>query len=144
MTTSIATPTTTLTARRALRTGGIVLAISVLANVTAWGIARMAGVSLLVTEPGATSPTAIGLPAVVAATVIPLIFGTLALTIASRWGHTAWSALAWLGLALGVVTVFMPFTVDTDSATAAVLAAMHVVLGVVWFTTIRREVTEAA
>lgn len=104
---------------------------------------RLLGADLTVTQPGAASSSVVGPGMVAVMVVAPVALGTLALLVAQRWGTRGWNALAWLGLAIGVASVSMPLTVEAGAGTKATLALMHVVVGVVWFTTLRRTVARA-
>lgn len=97
-----------------------------------------------VVQPGATEAIEFGAVIVALGTVIPLALGTAALALATRWGSRGWVAVAWLGLAVGLLTTVSPFTVVASTSTSVTLAAMHVVAGVVWFALVRRSSSRPA
>ena len=144
MSTTATFRTTAPTALGALRVGGIVLAVSVIANLLVLAIGRLAGAEMDVVRAGTTEPVEVGAFMVLFMTVLPLALGTLALAIVSRWGERGWQVLAWFGLGLGVLTVFMPFTVQASTGTALTLAAMHLVVGAVWFGAIRQTLGQSS
>ncbi|HET7277166.1 MAG TPA: DUF6069 family protein [Dermatophilaceae bacterium] len=48
--------------------------------------------------------------------------------------------VAWAGLVIAVVSIVMPLTVTASTATHLTLAPMHLVVGAVWFASLRRGV----
>ncbi len=139
---SITNPATSasLTAGRAVRTGGLVLAASIVVNLVALAVARLAGAEMEVLQPGADEATEVGAVPVLISTVAPLLVGTAVLALASHWGRTGWSTLAWVGLALGVLSAVAPLAADATAGTRVTLVIFHLVLGVAWFTALRRDV----
>lgn len=54
-------------------------------------------------------------------------------------GHArAWTALAWTGLALGIVTIAIPLIAQADTLARLTLAAMQVITGAAWWYAVRR------
>lgn len=123
----------------AARVGAVVLAASAVANLLALVVGQLAGADMRVTNP-AGQTTEVGVVTVLLMTAGPLLLGTAALAVATRWGSRGWTALAWTGLALGLVTVAMPLSVEASADTRLTLASMHVVVGAVWFGFVRRAV----
>lgn len=129
----------TQTVRGALNIGiRAVIGAGVL-NLLVLVVGRLAGANMSVVRTGATDAMEIGAGIVVLMTVLPLALGTAALALATRWGSRGWATVGWLGLAVGLLTTVMPFTVDASTSTAVTLAVMHVVAGVVWFVLVRRS-----
>ena len=130
------------TARTAGIIGALAIAAALVGNGLALLVGTLAGADMEVLQPGASEPVEVGIAMVATMTVGPLLLGTIALLVAARWGARAWpkvwQALAWLGLAIGILTVFMPFTVEAGTDTRLTLASMHVTTGVVWFVALRR------
>lgn len=122
-----------------LRIGATVALASTILNLLILTVARAADTELLVRQPGAAEAMQISAGAVVTMTLAAVILGTLALLVARRWGARGWRVLARAGLAIGLITVVMPLSVDADSATRLTLASMHIVVGVVWFLIVRRQ-----
>lgn len=89
----------------------------------------MTDVNLEVTQPNSDSSQLVGLTEVVGTTIGPLILGTLLLVAVVRWRPGAWRTVAWLGLALGVLTVPMPLSAEAEWAAKVTLASMHVITG---------------
>lgn len=122
-----------------LRIGTVVALASAILNLVIFAIARAADTNLLVRQPGAAEAIQISAGAVVTVTLAPVILGTLALFVARRWGARGWRVLARAGLAIGLITVAMPLSMEADNATRLTLASMHIVVGVVWFLIVGRQ-----
>ena len=93
---------------------------------------------MLVAQSSDAATTQVGVGLVVLMSVTPALLGGLALQFAARRGVRAWRAVGWLGLALGLLTVPMPLTVQASVGTTVTLSSMHVIAGLVWFAAIRR------
>ncbi|SDI09105.1 hypothetical protein SAMN05192558_101670 [Actinokineospora alba] len=132
------------TVRGALNIGGLATIAAGLGNLLALVIGRLAGADMSVLQPGATEAIEIGVVIVALGTVVPFALGTATLALTTRWGRRGWTAVAWLGLAVGLLTTVSPFTVEASTSTSATLAAMHVVSGVVWFVLVRRSSSQPA
>ncbi|ANS79707.1 hypothetical protein SGUI_2311 [Serinicoccus hydrothermalis] len=116
-----------------------VAGVSLVLNLLVWGLARLVGADFDVTRPGA-GPMTVGPVMVAVMTVIPVALGGALTWFLGRTRPRAVTALAWVGLAIGLLTVPMPFTVEASATTQTALAAMHVVTGVVWWILLRRAV----
>ncbi|MBR7742520.1 hypothetical protein KC207_04360 [Phycicoccus sp. BSK3Z-2] len=112
--------------------------VALVANIVLQTIARIAGVETVVVPPGAAAVT-VAPVSVVTMTVVPLVVGGAVLLVASRISAAAVTALPWIGVVLGVGTALMPLSMGGDLAGRLVLAAMHVVVGVAWFVSVRRS-----
>ncbi|GEA86558.1 DUF6069 family protein [Cellulomonas cellasea] len=125
------------------RTGLVAAGIAGLANLVVLAVAGALGADLLVrqTPDAAANEVTFGMVAVMS--VAPIVLATVVLLVLRRWGAWAWRALAAVGLALGLLTVPMPFAVDATTGTQVALATMHVVAGVVWFVLVRRAASDA-
>lgn len=128
-------PTTT----DAVRAGVITLVVAAVANLLVLVAGRAAGADMSVAPGGTTDRQEIGYASVLITTVLPLVIGSVALAIATRWGSRGWMTLAWLGLVLGIVTVAMPLGATASTATTFTLVTMHLVVGVVWFVAVLRS-----
>ena len=75
-------------------------------------------------------------------TLVVLIGGSTALgPISRRWSNVRnWAPTA--GLAVGAVTMVMPFFAADDAKTGATLAAMHLITGLAWFGALRPSKAE--
>jgi hypothetical protein len=98
-------------------------------NLVVFLIARAAGASLVLRQPGA-SDHKITAGGVIFSSVVPMVGGIVLATLA---------ALLWAGLlrvaqvvggGLGLLTVAGPLTSDTDGVTQISLAAMHIIVAV--------------
>lgn len=109
------------------------LMTSIALSLVALGIASAAGATMLVTTPGSPEPMQINAGQVVVSLAMPmLIVGALLWWLGrSRPALVRW--IAWIGLAIGVLTAPMPFSATSDLPTALALAAMHAVAGIAWF-----------
>lgn len=107
-------------------------------NIVVWSVAALAGVDFEVTW-GSTAPIRIGLVAVTLATILPIVIGGVILALTAPRSARAPTILAWLGLAIGVLTAAMPLAVQADPGTKIALATMHLVTGIVWWLTLRQQ-----
>jgi hypothetical protein len=128
-------------------TAGVVGSLSVagafIGNLAALALGRIAGADMVARPPGAPEDMQIGVLTVAAMTIGALAVGTIGLAVAARWGIPAWRTLAWAGLAVGIVSVVMPFGATAGVSTKLTLASMHVITGVVWLVVVRRGLTRA-
>lgn len=123
--------------RSAATTAGTAAALGVVANLVVYGIARAAGTDFAVVRPDGVGFT-VGPASVLLMSVVPLLLGGVALAVVARWGQRGWHWLAWIGLAIGLLTVVMPISTEASSGTTLALALMHVLTGVAWFVIVRR------
>ncbi len=123
-------------AASAVRPGLVALVTAVVVNIVITLIGRGTGDRLEVTQAGATQE--VGIPVVMATTIGPLVVATVALALASRWGPRGWNAVAWTGLAIGILTTVLPLLADASTTTRLTLAVMHVAVGLSWFLAVRR------
>ncbi len=129
-------------AAAAVRPGLVALVTATVVNIVITLIGRGTGADLEVTQAGATQE--IGIPIVMAMTVGPLVVATAGLALAGRWGPRGWNALAWAGLAIGVVSTVLPLTAQASTTTRLTLAVMHVAVGLAWFLAVRRALPTVA
>lgn len=120
--------------RTALTAGVAIVAI----NLVLLGLGHLLGADMRVAQSAGSPATQVGLGEVLAMSLAPTALGGLALWLATRRGLGAWRGVGWSGLALGLLTVPMPYSVTATAGTAATLAGMHVAAGLVWFTVVRR------
>ncbi|MFS0699098.1 DUF6069 family protein [Cellulomonas sp. 179-A 4D5 NHS] len=126
------------------RTGLTVAGIALVANLLVLVAARALGADFLVQQTPDAAATEVTFVMVAVMTVVPVLVATALLLVLRRRGARAWRTLAVVGLALGLLTVVMPFTVDATTGTQVGLALMHVVVGVVWFVLVRRAAAVAS
>ncbi len=107
-------------------------------NLVVLAVGHLLGADMLVAQSADAATTQIGVGSVLLMSLAPALLGGLALQLAARRDVRTWRAVGWLGLALGLLTVSMPFAVLASTATSVTLASMHVVAGLVWFAAIRR------
>lgn len=122
----------------ALRAGGLTGLFALVANLLVLGLGVTAGAGMSVVRTGTTEPVEVGVAVVAIMTIVPLLLGTAALAGSTRWGARGWVAVAWTGLAIGILTLVMPFGVEASTGTQLTLAAMHLITGLTWFTVLRR------
>lgn len=120
------------------RTALAAAAVIAAANLVVLGIGHLSGADMQVAQTAAAAPNQVGLGSVLLMSVAPAILGGLALQLAARRGVRAWRTVGWLGLALGLLTIPMPFTVQASAGTSVTLAGMHLVAGLVWLIAVRR------
>ena len=125
---SVSPSRTTLTAAAAIAASNLVVL----------GIGVLLGADMRVAQSAGAAVTEVGIGPVLLMSLVPTLLGGLVLWLAARRSIRAWHAVGWLGLALGLLTLPMPFTVVASAGTTVTLATMHVVAGVVWFTAVRR------
>lgn len=113
-------------------------------NLAVLGIGLLLGADMQVARSTAPAVTEIGVGLVLLMSLVPALLGGLLLWLAARRSMRAWHAVGWLGLALGLLTLPMPFSVAGSAGTTVTLATMHVVAGVVWFTVTRRTAAAAS
>lgn len=107
-------------------------------NLGVLGVGHLAGADMRVAQTVGSTATQVGVGSVLLMSAVPAILGGLTLWLAARRGVRAWRAVGWLGLALGVLTIPMPFTVQASTGTSLTLASMHVLAGLVWLTAVHR------
>jgi hypothetical protein len=126
------------------RTGLTVACLALVANLLVLVASRALGADFVVQQTPDAAAAEVTFVMVAVMTVAPVLLGTVLLLVLRRWGARAWRALAAVGLALGLLTVVMPFTVEATTGTQVGLALMHVVVGVVWFVLVRRAAAAAS
>ena len=131
-------PTTSTATNTALRVGAGVALVATVANSAVWAVARLAGAELEVTANGSTQD--IGLPTVLATTLAPLALATVGLWVTRR-KPSAWRVLAWVGLAIGVLTTVMPIAAEATAGTTTALVTMHLITGTAWFAGVFRALS---
>lgn len=142
MTTSVRTSTSAATHSTAalLRPLTTIGLGALILNLIPWGMGRIVGVDFVVAPPGdgtmVVGPISIGVM-----TLLPVAVGGVLTALAARRRPRVVSALAWIGLAIGIITLPMPYAVQASSGTHLVLASMHLITGLVWWATLRRVVS---
>lgn len=126
--------------RTTLVAGSVIAA----ANLVILAIGHLAGVDLQVAQAAGSPATEVGPGSVVVMSVVPAALGGLLLRLATSRGVRTWRTVGWLGLALGLLTVPMPFLVRASTATSLTLACMHVAAGVIWLVLVVRAVPHSA
>ncbi len=109
---------------------------SLVANLAIWGVATLAGTTFEVAMPQATTTQAVSPLSVAALSVLSPLVGGLVLTITGDRADVWWPRFAWLGLLVSIVT--MPIFMETDVGTRVALSLMHLVVGLLWWMTVRR------
>jgi hypothetical protein len=109
----------------------VIVVTTALVNLIVLLIGSSAGATMIVDTPAATE---IGLPVVLAASIVPLtLAGVATWLVATRLPAFRVSAFrSWAARIVGVVALLSaiaPFAMATDVATGATLAAMHLIVG---------------
>lgn len=121
----------------------ISVGVAVALNLVVLAVLAATGADLSVTVPGGPGTLTIDAVAVIAATAGPLLIAGLIATAVVRRVPSLRRWAAWAGLALALVSVVAPLTLEADAATRAGLAVMHVVAGVAWFVAMTAPVRAA-
>ncbi len=143
MSIGITTHPQTATARQGAGVSSLVAAtiqaaiFALLANLLVHALAGVAGIESILIPPGA-APVTITAISIATMTVIPVAIGGLLLILSSRMAPRAARSLPWAGLFVGIGTAIMPISMGGELGGRLVLAAMHVITGVVWFIVVRR------
>lgn len=122
---------------RAARTAGVAAVTAVVVNLVIFGIGTALDVDFVVIPPGDERVT-VALPVVAVMTLVPLLVGGVLLAVAGR-RVGVWNVLAWIGLAVGLLSAVGPLDSAVQTSTGVTLALMHVVTGLAWFLAVRRE-----
>lgn len=130
--------TTTNTTRTGAtaRSVGLAAGIALVGNLLLLGIAAIADVDLTVRSGGTVME--IGVLAVAASTLLALVIGGLVTVLAARRSPRAPGLLAWVGLAVAVVSLAAPLNADATVGTRVALSAMHLLAGFAWWASLRR------
>ena len=105
-------------------------AVAAGANVVVYGLARLAGVSFLMTMMPGTEPIVLPVGMVVTMSVLGAALGAIAFAALSRFGARGVSAFRALGIVFLLLSFGGPLSLEaTDAATKAALMLMHVVAG---------------
>ena len=138
MTTTVRDPITPLPARRT-RTRVLGVAGATLAALAVWIIAvPIAGIDLLV-RPGSGSPQIVGAGTVLAASLIASFLGWVLLSVLEH--HTAGARRVWTAVAVAVLLLSLggPLSAGTTILVKVTLSLMHVAVGAVLITALRRS-----
>lgn len=111
----------------------IAAAAAVAVNVVLLLIGRAAGASLV------AGAQPVGPVQVIIATLMGFALGTGLLWLVARRRPERARPLAWIGLAVAVVSVIAPLTMAADLATGMTLAGMHLTTGIAWFVAVSRR-----
>jgi hypothetical protein len=120
-----------------LRRLGVGIVIAIVLNLVVYAIGASAGATWIAND------QSVSWFLVIIATAAAMVIGGVITALLARWRRGAIRAMAWIGLAIGVVTVPAPILGAGDTATGIGLASMHVLTAVVWFFAIRPSVVDA-
>lgn len=101
-------------------------------NLAIFAIATSAGVSF---DMASSQPT--NAYVVAAASLLPIVIGAAVVTLVARRRPGFRRFASWAGLAFAIVTCAGSFGASGDVPTALALSAMHVVVGLTWFLTVK-------
>ncbi|MWB99432.1 DUF6069 family protein [Agromyces seonyuensis] len=113
----------------------ISVATAVILNVAVFLIASAGGASMIIEQP---SESTLNVGIVIAATLVPLALAGLVTWFLARRRPVLRTVLAWVGLAVALVSFASPLFVSADLATGLALGAMHVIAGLAWFVGVRK------
>jgi hypothetical protein len=136
-TTRLAPPTHTTTAEVSPERIGLAALAALAANLAVYAVASAADATWL--ADGLT----VSWYLVAFATAVSMLLGAVVTRLLARKWAAAPRWLAWIGLAVGLVTVPSPFLSSSNAATALALAAMHAITGVAWFVAVLPRRTSA-
>ena len=112
------------------RAGLAAAAVAAGANVLVYGLARLLGVSFLITMMPGTDPMVLPVGMVVAMSLAGAVAGTGAFAVLRRFGARGLIAFRALGIAFLLLSFGGPLSLEaTDAATKASMMLMHVVAG---------------
>ena len=120
-----------------LRRLGLGIVIAIVLNLIVYAIGALSGATWIAN--GQSVPWFM----VIIATAAAMVIGGIITGLLARWRRGAIRAMAWIGLAFGIVTVPAPLLGADDTATGIGLASMHVISAVVWFFSVRPSVAAA-
>lgn len=138
---ALTTPVPTVTvaaAPSAVRVGVASAAVAVVVNAALFLGGLAAGATYVLRPSTDAAEIPVVLPIVVAMTVVPLVLASVVFALV-RGRRPALAALSWGGLAIGVVTVVLPLSMQGGLLDRSILAALHVVTGLAWFWAVRRQ-----
>jgi len=105
-------------------------AVAAVVNLVVFALGRAADVPFVVTGNGST--TQIGAGPVAFVSVLSLLVGTVFAVLLARRGSRARRLAQAIGAAVALVSIAGPATQADEASTAVLLAAMHVIAGVVY------------
>ncbi len=115
---------------------------ALIANLLIFTVAKLAGVQFTLTPPGAAAMD-VQIFSIALMTIATMLVGGFILLLLVKFTRLpAAQFMAWAGLAVGVLTVVMPLSMDGETTVRFLLAAMHVITGLAWFIMVRRTVTK--
>ena len=129
------TPDATPRSRPVLQVAAIGALLATVANVALWAGGRAADVDFLVSPPVGDLDIQVGVVLVVLTTLLTFAAGSAVLAPAARhsrrWVHVVMAAAA----VLAVASASGPLSAAHDTATGALLAAMHLITGAAFVAT---------
>jgi len=135
---STSTPNATPLSRSALRVATIGALAATVANAALWAAGRAADVDFLVTPLTGDPDTQVGVVAVVLTTLLTFAVGWAVLALAARRSRRWMRAVMIAAAVFAVLSATGPLSAAHDTATGAVLAAMHLVTGAAFVATAAR------
>lgn len=84
-------------------------------------------------------PTTVTLPLVALATVVPMLLGGLAVGLISKRWPSVIGLASWIVLVFSIAGAPSGYIASQNAATGLALGAMHVVVGISWFVSIRSK-----
>lgn len=107
------------------------IGVAVVLNLAVYAIGSAAGATWI------ANGQTVGWILVILSTAVSMaIGGGITYLLARRWSKAP-SAMAWIGLAFGLVTAPSPLFASENTTTGWALASMHVVTGLAWFIAVR-------
>lgn len=125
----------TTRSRSILQVGTIGALAATVANVALWAGGRAADVGFLVNSPVGGPAMQVGITWVVPTTLLAFAVGSVVLALAARRSRRWVRVVTAVAAVVAVVSAGGPLSTAHDTATGALLAAMHLVTGAVFVAT---------
>ncbi len=109
------------------RTALLATLAAVATNLSLFGLARALGVDFAPARSAQT--TTVGPAAVLAATLVAMSIGWVAVALATRRHRSKLPTMAIIGGLLATLSTLAPLTLDTDIAAKLTLASLHLITG---------------
>jgi Family of unknown function (DUF6069) len=124
--------------RSTLQMAAIGALAATVVNAALWAGGRAADVDFLVTPLGSDSATQVGVVAVALTTLVMFALGSAVLALAARRSRRWVSVVMVTAAVFTIVSTGGPLSTAHDTATGALLAAMHLVTGTAFVATAAR------
>jgi hypothetical protein len=117
--------------RRLLAIGGIGALAAATTNTVIYAVGRAADVAYVVTD-GRSGVESVNLSAVLSLTLMSFAIGLVAALVGNRFNRHSLRVLQVVGALLALATIGWDFGIDGTNAAKALLASMHIVVGIAY------------